>query len=294
VIQQRRDGEELRVSSSVSFITNANGDLDGVVSVNRDVTEFARLQHELLKAEMDRIAVDQERELINLKEQFIATISHDFRTPLAVIVTSTEILDRYQDRLSAERKQEHLERIRDQAQYMTALLNDVLAFDKARAGKVDFNPTQFDLGDFCQSLFEQLQTGAKPEHSFIFSTDGELNEALMDERILQRVFTNLLSNAIKYSPDGGEIKFDIRRDGKEVEFQISDQGIGIPESDLQRIFEPFQRARNTQEFQGTGLGMAIVREHITFHGGQISVQSIENEGTTVTVRLPYHKEQGSN
>jgi signal transduction histidine kinase len=108
-----------------------------------------------------------------------------------------------------------------------------------------------------------------------------------DEKLLRRILTNLLSNAIKYSPDGGTIGMDVRREGEQVVFEVSDEGIGIPLDAQTHLFEPFHRARNAEHIQGTGLGMAIVFESIRLHNGTIAFQSEEDQGSTFTVRLPY-------
>ena len=114
----------------------------------------------------------------------------------------------------------------------------------------------------------------------------------MDMHSLQRVLMNLLSNAIKYSPYGGEVRFEVRRDGDRVQFLVSDEGIGIPEKDQTHIFEPFNRASNTRDIQGTGLGMAIVYESVMQQGGEITLESAEGQGTRATVYLPYRFRSG--
>jgi len=289
VTHQRRDGQEVRVLSSVSFYTNEQGSVSGVVAVNRDVTEYVAMREKLMEAEFERVALERERELIAMKEEFVATVSHDFRTPLAVILTSSELLRRYAEKLDLERRINHLTRIHDQARYMTELVNDVLNFSKARMGRLEYQPETLDLLKFCRELYEQIQVQATPKHRFLFSSEGELDAALMDTHILQRILMNLLSNAIKYSPDGGEVRFDITREGDDVVFRVADEGIGVPEPDLKHIFQPFHRAKNTRRFQGTGLGMAIVYENVAFLGGHIALDSEEGLGTTVIVRLPYRK-----
>lgn len=291
VIQHHRNGESLTIQASVSLLTGPDGQEQGVVAVNRDISEYAAMREKLLQAELERVAFEKERELLVMKEGFIATVSHDFRAPLAVILSSSELLKLYEEKLNSEKRLNHLTRIHDQARYMTALLDDVLSFSKARAGRFAYDPVTMNLIPFCREIFEQMQDNGTPEHRFVFASQGDLHAALMDTQILRRVFTNLLSNAIKYSPQGGEVRFEVRRDGENVIFMVCDEGIGIPADDLPHIFDPFQRASNARSYQGTGLGMPIVYEHVTLLGGNIEIDSEEGRGTKVTVCLPYRKER---
>jgi PAS domain S-box-containing protein len=284
--------EFLRVDGSLcpmdltATIIPQNGDRAILVTL-RDVTERKRLEAEIFQAEMMRIEMEKERELMKLKEDFITMVSHDFRTPLSVILSSNDILERYHERLTEQRRVEQLQRIREQVGFMTELLDDVLTLGKARADRLDFNPQAFDIEQVCRSLFEQIQSTASPKHSFIFRRTGKLDDATLDEKLLRRVLANLLTNAVKYSPNGGEIRFDVLRQDDQVVFKIQDHGIGIPERDQERLFEPFHRASNSRSISGTGLGLAIVYDTIRVHGGTIDMQSLEGEGTTFTVRLPY-------
>jgi PAS domain S-box-containing protein len=283
--QQLASGESCDVEVYSSIIDVYGGRL--LFWIMHDITERKRLEAEQLQTERMRIELEKERELLQLKEDFIATVSHDFRTPLAVIMTSSDMLIRYQDRIPIQRQLDQVHSILNQAKFMTNLLDDVLFFSKAKAGKLDFNPTNLKLDQYCHSLFNQLQMNGSPAQQFHFAASGDLHDAVMDEKILQRVLVNLISNAIKYSPQGGEVRFEVRREGNEVLFTVSDQGVGIPLQDQAHLFEPFHRASNVRDIEGTGLGLAIVYENVLRHRGTISVVSELNRGTTFTVHLPY-------
>jgi PAS domain S-box-containing protein len=257
-----------------------------VLATLRDVTERRLMQEERLQAEMLRIEVSKERELVRIKEQFISTVSHEFRTPLTVILSSSEILERYHNRLNAENQMAYLRKIQKQVRFMTDMLDDILLISRARDGKLGSNPQPIDVVAFCQTLFEQAQLSANPKHQFVFTAPDHLGEVMLDEKLLQHIVVNLLSNAVKYSPNGGEICLEIQAEPDWIVLRVSDQGIGIPEPDQARLFETFQRASNIGTIQGTGLGLAIVRDSVTAHGGRIDVESQEGVGTTFTVRLP--------
>ena len=181
-------------------------------AIGVDVTE-----RKLAEAKMAQ-ALQQERELNELKSDFIAIASHQFRTRLTTIFSSAELLERYRDRFSEEKQLTHLSRIQTSVQQMTVLLDDVLLVGKAGAGKLEFNPTPIDVVQFCEDLVEELQLSDKNQHVITFTHQGNCKKAvegttdmlpLLDEKYLRHIFDNLLSNAIKYSPDGGTVRFDL-------------------------------------------------------------------------------------
>lgn len=283
---RRKDGSRVYLMASTSNVTNDEGKLIGIVSVNRDITDLMKAQQEQQAAEQMRLELEKQTELVKMKEDFISIVSHEFRTPLSVIVSSSDLIQNYLDRMPRERQMKHLEVIQDQAKFMTALLDDVLTINKARAGKLDFNPVMVDLTTFCQETLERIQAVDNGKHQFIFEHEGDLAHVRLDVKLLQHILVNLLSNAVKYSPDGGEVRLQVAREQDAIVLQVSDQGIGIPAETLPHLYEPFHRAKNTGDIGGTGLGLAIVKESVDFHKGTISYDSEVGIGTTVTVRLP--------
>jgi signal transduction histidine kinase len=170
------------------------------------------------------------------------------------------------------------------------LLDDVLLFGKAEAGKLQFQPKRFDLMAFCQDLVEEMQFSAGSNYQITFSGSRSCKNAYMDERLIQHILTNLLSNAIKYSPTGGKINLELDCEQQIAIFQIQDSGIGIPIMETPNLFKPFERANNVGTLSGTGLGLAIVKNCVDVHGGKISVESELGVGTKFIVNLPYYKE----
>jgi signal transduction histidine kinase len=233
-----------------------------------------------------RKELEKERELLQLKERFISMVSHEFRTPLSVIVSSTELVCRFYERMTRERQVNHLKEVLHQADYMRGLIDEVLTVNKAQAGKLEFNPSSLNVTTFCQTTLERMQVIDDGKHSFVFVTEGDLSAAALDEKLLRHILHNLLSNAIKYSPDGGEVRLEVSRQDGDVLIKVSDQGIGIPSEALEHVYDPFYRAKNTGEIGGTGLGMSIVKQSVDLHGGTISCESQMDMGTTFWVRLP--------
>ena len=232
------------------------------------------------------VALAEEKELNRLKSNFISMVTHEIRTPLALILGSSEILSRYLDRLTPEKRAEHLQTIDAAVLRMSALMEDVLLFSKAEAGRMEFNPGPMDLKSFCTQLLDETASATNRRCPLELHV-GEISEpARGDEHLLRHVFSNLLANAAKYSPPGSPVTFSVARTGGEAIFIVQDRGMGIPEVDRQRLFTPFYRGKNVATIQGTGLGLVIVKHCVERHGGTIEIVSAENLGTTVSVRLP--------
>jgi signal transduction histidine kinase len=213
-------------------------------------------------------------------------VSHEFRTPLSVITLSCHMLEDYRDRLSPEQNLRKLHEILEQTHQMTELLEDVLTLGKARSGTPELSTVSLDLEALCRNLVEQLRLTDTVAHTITFISEGQFHNIWMDEKLIRHILVNLLSNAIKYSPNGGEVRLELCQQGNEVVFRIQDEGIGIPDEDQKRLFEPFHRASNTSNISGTGLGLAIVKENVDKCAGTITVESEEGRGTTFVIRLP--------
>ncbi|MGB3494473.1 MAG: HAMP domain-containing sensor histidine kinase [Elainellaceae cyanobacterium] len=241
-----------------------------------------------------RHALQVERELNELKSNFVSIVSHEFRTPLTVLRTSVELLENYGHCASDEQKQAYFQRIRSAINNMKQLLEDVLVVGKAEAGKLDFNPTPLDVKGFCQEIVEEIQHGVGISHDIVFTCDGDFERACLDPNLLRPILTNLLSNAVKYSDKGNSVEFTITTDQRLLSFEVVDHGIGIPRKDQPHLFELFHRASNVATIRGTGLGLSIVQQCVTHHEGQVSFVSKESIGTTFRVTLPLHSEPKSN
>jgi PAS domain S-box-containing protein len=263
-------------------IFDHSGNITEFQSVGRDITQSKQAEVEICKA------LAKERELSELRANFVSLVSHEYRTPLTLIQSSAELLQHYNHLFSEEKKQAHLVRIQSAVDRMTQLLEDVLLLGTADAGKLKFEPVPVDLVIFCKEMVETLQVSAIQSQIITQVRLCNCGEAQMDEKLLGHIFTNLFSNAIKYSPQGGTIKFDLICNQESAIFRIQDHGIGIPEQDLPQLFESFGRASNVGTIPGTGLGLAIVKKCVDLHGGNITVESEVGVGTTFTVTLPLH------
>ncbi len=233
-----------------------------------------------------RRALEAEREINQLKSDFVSLVSHEFRTPLGVIMSSAEILESYFESLSAERRETQLARIVSASRRMAAMMEEVLLLGRMEAGKMQFVPAPLDLPGFARRVTDGVLAATGHKCTVILQVAELPPGAAGDAQLLHHIFSNLLLNAVKYSPDGSTVTFDIKQEAGMAVFTIEDHGIGIPTSDMPRLYDPFYRGRNVGNVPGTGLGMVIVRRCLELHGGTIHARSRTGEGTCFILHLP--------
>jgi PAS domain S-box-containing protein len=286
-----RDGFQPRELTTA----NAQGDLrtvsfsaelveiDGrpcLIGAAMDVTERKRAEEELLRT------LARERELNQLKSSFVSMVSHEFRTPLEVILSSSEILDRYSDRLTSERRDEQLRAIRKSVRCMSDLIEEVLLLGKFEASRMECNPSPMDLDSACRRLIGQIDSATNRRCPIHLCLPDSPRMVSADENLLDHILGNLLGNAVKYSSPGSPVALTVSAHGRFVEFRIEDHGCGIPVSDEARLFTAFYRGSNTGQIPGSGLGLVIVKRCVDLHGGSIRWESQVGRGTTFRVLLP--------
>ncbi|MEH2373737.1 hybrid sensor histidine kinase/response regulator [Nostoc sp.] len=248
----------------------------------RTVNETLEIQVEERTAELVKA-----NEVSQFKSEFVSMLSHDIRNPLNIILLAAGLLQNYDEKLTKEKKLNHLQMIRSAIKNMAQLLDEVSFIGQADSAKLGCELLCLDLEAFCRQLVEEVRLMAEEKNvTLVFASFGELGEALWDKSLLRHILSNLLSNAIKYSLSGGRVRFELIGQEKTVIFQIQDWGIGIPQEDQKRLFQPFQRADNVGRIPGTGLGLAIAKKCVEAHGGEILVNSQVGIGTTFTVTLP--------
>lgn len=252
----------------------------------QDITEFKRMEAEIIEKERISIALAKERELRDLKNRFLSMMSHELRTPLASIRLSHDMLKQYSDRATDEEKVQYLDNINIQVDHLNEMVSDVMTLSKSERSEQGFNPEHTDLITYCRNIVEAFQINHHQTHNIEFECPDMTLVAEFDKKLLRRAFTNLIGNAIKYSPDGGTVAFKLWRDGSVAYIQVIDSGIGIPPEDAEYLFDAFHRAANVEGLPGTGLGLAIAKQSIEMHDGEISFESKSGIGTTFTIRLP--------
>lgn len=255
--------------------------VDGIL---RDNAEMADLRAALAAAQQVNAGLE------DAKSRFLAVVSHELRTPLnSIIGFSDMLLCEVHGAFADPRQREHVEIVRDAGNHLLELVNSILDVSKIESGTYATNPEAFRFGEavtLCMSLV-RLQAQAK-EIELTTDVRPTIGEIRADRRAVQQMLINLLSNAIKFTPQGGRVALGAKRIGSRLHFWVSDTGIGIAENDLARLGQPFAQVRNdyTRQFEGTGLGLALVKGLVALHEGTMSIDSTYGHGTTVTISLP--------
>lgn len=256
-----------------------------ILATLRDASERERAEAEYQRAQLLRVQLEKERELNDLKSRFISMVSHEFRTPLAAIQLTVSILEDYLDRLDPPQRARRFATINSQIKHMTNLLNDVLTISRAEAGALKFDPVMLDLDQASKDIIGEFEI-AYENYTITYQAQGDNCTFYADEKLWHLIVTNLLSNALKYSPSGGIIRIRLNFEYDKVVLRVTDNGIGIPKKDQERLFEIFHRAANVGSTPGSGLGLAITKHAVELHAGTIHFESEEGKGTTFIVSIP--------
>ncbi|GGA18029.1 ATP-binding protein [Okeania sp. KiyG1] len=296
LICQNKTGDKIIVELSCSVIqTNVEG-IYNFVYIGRDITERKKEEEEI------RQALEQERDLRELRGRFFSMVTHEFGNPLNTVLLSTQLLRSYESEITETEKDQYLVYIEESTQEMLELLNDVRFIGKADAGKLKYKPAPVDLIKVCSHITESMKVTASDRHIINFKVNKKFkqksqpksnnNDAiffLIDEKLIRHILNNLLSNAVKYSPSGGEVNFQLTLNDQRAIFLIEDKGIGIPVENQKKLFESFYRANNVGKIAGTGLGLAIVKQCVDLHSGTINFASEVGKGTTFKVEIPLQR-----
>ena len=270
-----------------------------------------KMRESLKAAEAARESVEEKSHRQN---QYISMAAHELRNPLNAILISAELLDLDRTRSSDESQVRTLRLVHSATQKMNQLIDDMLFMGRAESGQLKCNPLPINLVEFCQDLLAQLQLGNEAKHKLTL-IPSDVTSAMLDQQLLHGIISNLIVNAIKYSPNGGQVTLELEcrpasEGDKEAIFGLSpqclfatsqftninspsliirirDEGMGIPETEVGKIFEMFYRCKNTVKIKGNGLGLTIVKKAVELQGGAIACESKMGIGTTFTVALPY-------
>ena len=297
---RNRGGKEIVVSFNATTFYDRDRKLQGVFAAARDVTERKRLDQELQERNVELAQSRDAAEAANIaKSDFLSTMSHELRTPMNAIIGFSEVL---RDGLLGEmppKQKEYVNDIFSSGTHLLLLINDILDLSKVEAGQMTLDREPLKIGMLVQEALQVVREPAVAHRiNLIVEIADDLPDAWLDQRKVKQILYNLISNAVKFTPEGGEVRIVVCcvvLDGNfdnYLKLVVSDTGIGISEADQQQLFKPFSQIDGTlaRRYEGTGLGLAMVKRLVELHGGVVTLQSAPNKGSTFTVLLPWNSD----
>lgn len=277
----RADGRQQPVLLTINAIKSADPKQTKYVLIASDISEQKKAEQQLKQA------LEKEYELNRLKSAFVTTTSHQFRTPLTSIQTSIELLNFYleeSDPSSIASMKNHISNIQSEIQKLGSLMGDILTLGRVESGNTSVRKEMHEMNQLVADVIESYFTRPGQMRAVQWIPADQPLMAFVDHRLLSHAISNLVSNAIKYSTADPVVK--TYADQRFIYIEVSDKGIGIPEAELSRLFDSFYRASNAVHYEGTGLGLVIVKEFTELNGGMVRVRSEINKGSTFTIILP--------
>jgi len=238
----------------------------------RNISRLKKAEQKLKKA------LKKERELGELKSRFVSMASHEFRTPLSTILSSTYLLARYTITEDQPKREKHLDRIISSVNMLTDILNDFLSLGRIEEGKITVRPVMSNVNELVNGIINEIRPLFKNGQTIDYSHTGDAIVTL-DTGLLKHIILNLLSNAIKFSPENSLIELKTDNDEERFLLSVKDHGIGISKEDQQHLFERFFRGTNVTHIQGTGLGLHIVSRYAELMNGKVQFRSELEKGT---------------
>lgn len=291
-LEQKNQQLEQEICDRITAQTelqNLNQELE--TKVEQRTQELSQRNQELISLQKQlEISLRKEQSLSEMKSQLITTISHEFRTPLTVIMTSNELIKYKIEKQQTQNLDRHLNRVNESVKRIEQILNSAIVLAQAESNVINFEAQILNLDLFTKQILEDWKPLENQSHPIELSIKGNHPEVFKaDPNFLKQILIHLLTNAIRYSPEGGTINLELIYQPTEVIFKIQDRGIGIPESELDQVFDAFYRGNNADSISGTpgaGLGLTVVKRLVELHQGTITLESILNQGTIVTLSFP--------
>lgn len=268
------------------YLINTTPIFDNSGSIERILVVVTNIASIKLAEEKMKQALQKANELNELKSRFVSTASHEFRTPLSTILSSTNLLQRYYQLQNENQFIKHTQKIKSAINNLTQILEDFLSVEKLEEGAIKVVPSEFNLNEFVQLVIEDLRDTLSEEQTLHYSHNSDEIWVRLDKKFIRAIIQNLISNAIKYSLKKGNIKVSLHKFDNHFELSVSDEGIGIPQHEQENLFERFYRAKNASTIDGTGIGLNIVKKYIDLMNGRITFESELNKGTTFNIHLP--------
>ncbi len=322
VVIEPQPGLDTDLEIKAAPITNLTNEKPGIVFTFRDVTSqkvaekrLLRLNEELelrverrtlelrqknieLESEIIKrrkteeelkTALEKQQELNIFQQNIVTTISHEFRTPMTTILSSTELIERLlvKNDIPVDSKlHHHTNQIKKSVKTLVELLNDVLLVEKMKANQVEILIKTFNPKEFFTQFLEEAKIGIGKKHVIEFISNNFPHQINSDPKLIQQIINNLLSNAFKYSEPRTTVYFSVFIQSNSIIISVKDEGIGINKDDIPRLFDTFFRSSESQNIEGTGIGLTILKRAVDLLSGTITVESEKGKGTTFSVTLP--------
>ena len=290
-----KNGERKLIAWTNNTIFNEDGSILATLSAGEDITERKKLElnqleyteelEQIVKERTKRLsdALKNERQINEMKSAFISIASHELRTPITIVMSSTILIEKYLKAGLYANQQKHIDRIKESVHHFISILDDFLSLDKLERGIMVARKDRFDLKELIEKSIEELEEICKKNQKIKFTYKGH-TDVILDQKIIRNILMNLLTNAIKYSEK--DIKLDAVHSHHLVTIKVKDKGIGIPEDEQKYLFSRFFRGKNVQNIPGTGLGLSIVKRYVDLLEGSIQFKSKINVGSTFTLLFP--------
>jgi hypothetical protein len=279
-LRKRKDGTIFYADVVFTPIYDDKNVLKGFAKITRDISDQKKAEQDMQET------LRREKELNEMKSRFVSLASHEFKTPLSVILSSVSLIEKYPETEQQDKRLKHIHRIKSNVNNLKQILNDFLSLEKLEDGIVENGPVEMNLDHLLREVVHDMEEALKTGQKVQLHLVGEPRSVMVDAQLLRNVLNNLLSNAIKYSPEGSAIDCTLTFHAATIDIAFRDRGIGIPAEERPHLFERFFRASNTTGISGTGLGLSIVKRYLDLMGGDIRLSGEPGEGSTFTVTLP--------
>ncbi|HMQ06827.1 MAG TPA: PAS domain-containing sensor histidine kinase [Saprospiraceae bacterium] len=279
-LEKKVNERTYELENVINKLLETNKKLEDEIAERKSIENKLKNQEEEL-----RKSLEKEKELGALKSRFVSMASHEFRTPLATILSSASLISRYPSTHQQDNRVKHVERIKKAVNNLTGILNDFLSLSKLEEGGMTLNLESFSLKEVCNEVFSEVESILKENQNLIYNETGDIHFIKNDRRIIKNILFNLITNAIKYSGTGKNIECNVSFLPSFLEIEIKDYGIGIPIEEQKYLFDRFFRASNAINIQGTGLGLNIVKRYLEMIKGEIHFQSLPQKGSSFVIRM---------
>jgi PAS domain S-box-containing protein len=274
---RRKDGSTFYVSLNVTPLKDSYNTISSYLGIAIDVSDKKKAEIEILAA------LEKEKELNELKSRFVSMASHEFRTPLSAVLSSAYLLSKYEKEEEQPNREKHIQRIVSSVTSLTEILNDFLSVGKIEEGNIVAKNTEYDVQLQMNEIMQGVQHLLKKGQHIDYKHQGNDSMVHLDSSMMRHIVSNLLSNAIKFSVEDSVVALTTERVAGKLILSVKDNGIGIPEEDLQHLYRRFFRSSNVTNIQGTGLGLHIVSKYTELMNGEIACVSRLGEGTKFTI-----------